>query len=898
MTDFFKDISRRLQYTDYPNELIKIVTDAHKKSAIANIGSMLVYVWAMNVIVPDMLILGWFVCHSIYFVVRSYIFKQLSHALENEPEKITYYLGIIIALIGFSSVLWGCAAWLAVVYAPMAYIFLTLTILLGLAGGAIASLSSVQHIYVAFTFPMLTLQFTALLYAGENIYFFVAILLFIYTLVVYKSSRALYSYMLDEIEQRKKVEKAKQEADQANRIKSAFLANMSHEVRTPMNAILGFSRLAHRNAENKIQKNYLNKIYTSSESLLGILNDILDSSKMEANKLVLEKVPFDVNTVVNQVCNLMQDKAEQQGIELLSYVPSNISRKLIGDPLRLSQILTNFVSNAVKFTRQGEVFITVNSVPEQTVCENGMKLLFEIKDTGIGMEAEEIKTIFNTFSQADISTTRKFGGTGLGLAICKNLVTQMGGKIAVQSQKNIGSIFSFILEFPFDKDKSKIFIPAFYNTEKKNVLIVTANKTAALVLAKHLDWFSWESKCVLDGRAVIDLFEQAYENQQDLTYDMILIDYLRLDIGGESIADYNTLLQRQKKIPIVMITSTSMYEKMIPELESSHKSYVLFKPVNQNNLFSTIKNALDNQSAQDIDSPTELSFLPSTKLLQKIAGSKVLLVDDSEINQQLASEILKSWGISVAIANNGKQSIEMLQQKKFDLVLMDIHMPEMDGYEATHIIRNLQNLSNIPIIAMTALAMSGDREKVIAKGMNDYISKPFKIKSLFNTLCEWIIIENELSETEIMDKIMAQNEVPPENEKEILPITIKGIELNLGLENALNNKTLYRSLLTTFKERLDNDVPKVKILLTNKNSTKAYNIIHNIKGISGNLGAVKLSTASAELIHSIKNEDGEAIAKTLNAFNDCVKVLQYSLYFLDSKQSNESNNNEVNSYSD
>jgi len=444
MTDFFKDISRRLQYTDYPNELIKIVTDAHKKSAIANIGSMLVYVWAMNVIVPDMLILGWFVSHSIYFVIRSYIFKQLSHALDNEPEKIIYYLGIIIALIGFSSVLWGCAAWLAVVYAPMAYIFLTLTILLGLAGGAIASLSSVQHIYVAFTFPMLTLQFTALLYAGENIYFFVAILLFIYTLVVYKSSRALYSYMLDEIEQRKKVEKAKQEADQANRIKSAFLANMSHEVRTPMNAILGFSRLAHGNAENKIQKNYLNKIYTSSESLLGILNDILDSSKMEANKLVLEKVPFDVNTVVNQVCNLMQDKAEQQGIELLSYVPSNISRKLIGDPLRLSQILTNFVSNAVKFTRQGEVFITVNSVPEQAVCENGMKLLFEIKDTGIGMESEEIETIFNTFSQADISTTRKFGGTGLGLAICKNLVTQMGGgDCSSESKKYWVNIFIY-----------------------------------------------------------------------------------------------------------------------------------------------------------------------------------------------------------------------------------------------------------------------------------------------------------------------------------------------------------------------------------------------------------------------------------------------------------------------
>ncbi len=588
----YTSLSRYFLKSDYPIELIKLVIDYSFKSGIANLAAICLYVWALIDIVPGYFLSIWLIGNFLIFAARFFTFEKLKAAVKNNDIiKLPLLIHWITALIFLNSCLWGASTWLTYFYAEDVYIFFNLMILLGISGGAIGTISPVNHLFMTFVFPMMFCQFIILLISGNTIFLFIAILIILYTFVVYGASQSLYFYISSSIEQRKAIEHARLEAEKANEAKSNFLANMSHEVRTPINAILGFSELALKKTEDKKQENYLQHIFNSCESLLSVINDILDSSKISANKLNVENIPFSLHKVANQVCAMIYPKANKKNNTLTISISPELPYQLIGDPLRISQILTNIINNANKFTNDGQISLEISTYEQQTIDKQMIHTRFKISDTGIGIKECDIDKIFDLFSQADVSTTRQFGGSGLGLSISKNLIELMGGEISVESKFEKGTSFYFDISFAYiDKKEDK------------------------------------------------------------------------------------------------------------------------------NSIFSSVK------------------FTPDIKQLEEISFAKILLVDDCEINRVLALEILENWGFIVATAINGLQATEQVEQQHYDLILMDVQMPIMDGYEACKIIRTKKDMLSTPIIAMTAHAMTGDRDKMIAKGMSDYISKPFRQQDLFSTL--------------------------------------------------------------------------------------------------------------------------------------------------------------------
>ncbi|MEA2257916.1 MAG: hypothetical protein QOJ51_741 [Acidobacteriaceae bacterium] len=539
--------------------------------------------------------------------------------------------------------------------------------------------------------------------------------------------------LVRDITERKRVEdmsgRAKVAAEAANRTKSDFLANMSHEIRTPLNAILGMTYLAQRANPTPRQQTYLTKIGIAGQSLLGIVNDILDFSKIEAGKLEAEHIVFSLDDVLNNVVDIVGQKAEEKGIAIVCTVPRDVPRSLIGDPLRLGQVLINLVHNAIKFSDKGEIGVRV-AVQDGTL--NEVRLAFSVRDHGIGMSAEQVANLFQSFNQADTSFTRKYGGTGLGLAISKQLCELMGGAISVESEVGKGSTFTFSVSFAIATKEQWGVRKSQDKLLKRSVLIVDDSEIIRKVLLGMVQANGFLGRAVSSGEEALSAL--VHGSQVGQPFDLVLMDWRLPGIDGieasRRIKEHTTL----RPIPAIVMISAFESEEVLRGLKQPRFDAFLVKPITETVLMRTIVSI----SGENIAGPDSGLQPVAGNLLSDLTGRRVLVVEDNEINRDLASELLCDLGIRTAVAINGRHGVDEVLAQPFDLVLMDIQMPVMDGLAATRLIRADSRFHDLPIIAMTAHAMRGDRERSLDSGMNDHLTKPIDPAALSAILSRWM----------------------------------------------------------------------------------------------------------------------------------------------------------------
>jgi ABC-type amino acid transport substrate-binding protein/DNA-binding response OmpR family regulator/anti-sigma regulatory factor (Ser/Thr protein kinase) len=613
---------------------------------------------------------------------------------------------------------------------------------------------------------------------------------------------------------------AKAEAEQANRFKSYFLANMSHEIRTPMNAIMGFSYLALLTELDKRQYHYLNKIHISAQALLGVINDILDFSRIEAGKLEIAETSFSLDEVYEKLASLTMMKAEEKGLRLRFDRNPEVPDSLVGDPLRLGQVLVNLVGNAIKFTERGEVSVNI----ELERFEQGRAwLCFSVSDTGIGIDVEQISRLFDPFTQLDGSTTRRYGGSGLGLSICQHLVELMGGELEVQSTPGKGSTFSFRLPFEIPVASEGEWIPE-PDLRGLRALVVDDNASDREILGDRLASFSFEVSKASGAAEAFNLLRQA--DSEDRPFGVVLMDWRMPEMNGVEAGTKIKQGEDLKQIPAVILITAYGREEVMRQAEVSGLDGFLIKPVSSSTLFDTVIHALKKGGGKT-NSPVDLG-------LRQLTG-EVLLVEDNPVNQQVAQEILSQMGLEVEIVGNGLEAIDALQRRDYDLVLMDIQMPEMDGYETTRRIRAEPSYDKLPVIAMTAHAMSGERERCLAAGMNEHISKPIDPARLFAVLNRWL-----KSVEQAPQQVLVEHD-------EGLPVDIPGIDLRWGLERIGGNKRLFLKLLREFAANHRNAIETIERQLVEGDREDARRELHTLKGVASNIGARILQQEAGNL---------------------------------------------------
>ncbi|QTA82836.1 Signal transduction response regulator, receiver domain histidine kinase, Hpt-like [Desulfonema limicola] len=639
------------------------------------------------------------------------------------------------------------------------------------------------------------------------------------------------------LETQEKLIKAKAEAEQAARVKSQFLANMSHEIRTPLNSIIGLSHLALQTGLTPKQQDYLVKIQTSSYSLLGIINDLLDFSKIEAGKMDIESVDFNLEDVLENLSTLLSIKAQSRGLELIFKTAENVPLFLTGDPLRLGQILINLTDNAIKFTEKGEIMVSTELMAETGSSQVILK--FTIHDTGIGLTQEQIKKLFHAFTQADGSITRRYGGTGLGLVICRHLAELMGGEISASSIPGRGSSFSFTAQFkrqPYHKERA--LVPK-YDLRGIRVLIADDNETSLNILKEYLESFTFKVTTALSAKQALAILENA---PADKPFELVLMDWKMPGMDGMEATKHIKENKKLAHIPFVLMITAYGREEIVSQAKNAGVDAFLIKPVNQSVLFDTIMEGLgQNISCKELIQPLETKSIQD---LEKIQGASVLLVEDNIINQQVAKELLEHAGMAVTIACNGIQALQILDNMSFDLVLMDIQMPEMDGIQAVKIIRQQPRFDLLPVVAMTAHALTGDREKFIKKGMNEHLSKPINPEKLFAALIKWI----KPGKRELPHIVLENNK----NHIDNFPKHLPGIDIKAGLRNVAENQKMFRKILIQFQENFADTADQMRDIISKGELEKGERLIHNLKGVSGNIGAVDLFLITELFEHALK----------------------------------------------
>jgi two-component system, sensor histidine kinase and response regulator len=634
-----------------------------------------------------------------------------------------------------------------------------------------------------------------------------------------------------------KVEQRTQEAQAANIAKSMFLANMSHEIRTPMNAILGFSHLALRTEMTPKQRDYVQKIKTASTALLGLLNDILDFSKIEAGKLTLEKTQFDLRTSLESVSNIVAVKALEKGIRLDFSIDPTLPTVLVGDFLRLNQIILNLVGNAIKFTERGAVTVTV--------CESarrGADLTLEVtvRDTGIGMTAEQQARLFRSFSQADVSTTRRFGGSGLGLAISRQLVELMGGTIEVESQPNIGSVFRFTTNVAVAEGQASPMPMPPEQFRHLRVMVVDDNSAAREILQEIFKTWSMHVDLAASAPEGLSAIEGAAANGRP--YDLVLMDWKMPGMDGREAARKIHENSKISPLPTVLMVSAYGREEAMIDADALGISAFLVKPIDPSMLLDTIMTVLARNSRPGAELPSAPARVPM--VAPAFRGARILVAEDNEINREVAVEILSDAGLVVEIAENGRvaRDLVMAAGAAYDAVLMDVQMPEMDGIEATMAIREYIPADCLPIIAMTAHAYEQERQRCFAAGMNDHVAKPVDPIVLIATLDRWLKPRGgNMSGANSLPAVAASQ--PPAD----LPESLPPFDLVAALVRVNGKRALLRKLILDFARKFDDAAPTLRRLVAADALDEARRLAHTLKGVAGSLEIADVATAARHI---------------------------------------------------